>query len=86
MGSKEEKKGSRQYFYTACNKDPQIIYRLLELFILMKSCKSSSLQPQPFPASLTGFTREKLYKLPVSFGAAQAAAPTRPLYDKTSLL
>jgi len=38
-GSKEEKKGSRQYFYPACNKDPQIIYHLSVLFILMKAVK-----------------------------------------------
>jgi hypothetical protein len=76
MGSKEEKKGSSQFFYTACNKDPQIIYHLLVLFILMKSCEAHHCIHSHFQQSSQALQGKKLYKLPLLLDAAQAAAPT----------
>lgn len=48
-GSKEEKKGSRQYVYTACNKDPQInLLSFGTFFILVKSCEAHHCIHSPF--------------------------------------
>jgi hypothetical protein len=48
-GSKEEKKGSRQYFYTACNKDPHInLLSFGTFFILVKSCEAHHCIHSPF--------------------------------------